>query len=156
MTGVQTCALPICLQADQDTRDYEMACNLLRDILDKAEIAIASKTPSATLRFGHDTGILPLIALMHVGNAYCRVSDLNNLYKSWADFKLIPMAANIQFIFYKNSVGNVLVKVLLNEEEVKLPLKTAGPYYQWTEFQDYYEEVLSHIPNVRSSVKSTH
>lgn len=144
------------LQADQDTRDYEMACNLLRDILDKAEIAIASKTPSATLRFGHDTGILPLIALMHVGNAYCRVSDLNNLYKSWADFKLIPMAANIQFIFYKNSVGNVLVKVLLNEEEVKLPLKTAGPYYQWTEFQDYYEEVLSHIPNVRSSVKSTH
>ena len=62
------------------------------------------------------------------------------------------MAANIQFVFYRNASGNVLVKVLLNEEEASLPLKTAGPYYQWTDFQDYYEDVLSHIPNVRSSV----
>ena len=140
------------LQADQDTREYEMAGNLLRDILDKAAAAISSSQPSATLRFGHDTGILPLLALMHVNNAYCRVSDLNELYKKWADYKLIPMAANIQFVFYRNASGNVLVKVLLNEEEASLPLKTAGPYYQWTDFQDYYEDVLSHIPNVRSSV----
>lgn len=144
------------LQADQNTNDYEMAANLLRNILDGAQVAIASKDPSATLRFGHDTGILPLLALMKVGNAYCRVADLNNLYKSWADFKLIPMAANIQFVFYRNVSGNVLVKVLLNEEEVNLPLKSAGPYYQWHEFQDYYEDVLSHIANVRSSVKSKH
>lgn len=141
------------LQAKQETRDYEKAANLLRNIIDNAQIAIAKKEPSVTLRFGHDSGIMPLIVLMHVGNSYCRVNNLSDLYKSWSDYKLVPMGANFQLVFYRNVSGNVLVKAMLNEEETTLPIKSySGPYYQWNDVLDYYEEVLSHIPNVQQSV----
>lgn len=137
----------------QDGDGPEIAANLLRNIIDNAQNAIGSDQPSVTLRFGHDTGILPLLALMRVGGAYCKVADLKELYKSWADYKLIPMAANLQLVFYRNSKGNVLVKALLNEEETTLPAKAfSGPYYQWNDVLDYYEEMLSHIRNVKPSV----
>jgi histidine acid phosphatase len=53
------------------------------------------------------------------------------------------MAANIQFVFYKNPKkpnADVLVKALLNEEEATLPLpKTSTPYYyRWSDFKKYY------------------
>ena len=58
------------------------------------------------------------------------------------------MAANIQFIFYKNSKkpdADVLVKALLNEEEVTMPLpKTSTPYYyKWKDFKTFYLKLLN-------------
>lgn len=137
----------------QDGHGPELGANLLRNIIDNAQNALGHDYPEATLRFGHDTGILPLLALMRVGNAYCKVADLNELYKQWADFKLIPTAANLQLVFYRNQKGSVLVKALLNEEETTLPVKAySGPYYRWTDVLDYYEDLLSHIPGVKSNV----
>ena len=127
----------------QDGNASKVAKNLLNDILTKADAAIATGKPCATLRFGHDTGILPLIALMNLNNnSDVKVNDLKDLYKYWTDFKLIPMAANVQFIFYKNNKNDILLKVLMNEEEVKLPFESmAGPYYEWSKFKDYYQAV---------------
>lgn len=137
----------------QDGDGPNIAANLLRNIIDNAQNAIGYDHPSVTLRFGHDTGLLPLLALMHVGNANCKVLDLKELYKSWADYKLIPMAGNLQLIFYRNAKGEVLVKALLNEEETTLPVASfKGPYYRWNDVLDYYEDMLSHIPNVKPSV----
>ena len=51
------------------------------------------------------------------------------------------MAGNLQFIFYRNGIHDkdILVKVLLNENEATLPLKTdVAPYYHWEDFRDYY------------------
>ena len=59
----------------------------------------------------------------------------------WADYKMIPMAGNLQLVFYRNGINDkdVLVKVLLNENEATLPLKTdVAPYYHWHDFRDYY------------------
>ena len=52
----------------------------------------------------------------------------------WTDFKLIPMAANVQLIFYrKPGDSDVLLKVLLNENEVAPPFKAyTGNYHRWS------------------------
>ena len=148
----------------QSGKECERAANLLRNILDSAEDAINNaKTPTATLRFGHDSGILPLLVLMNVANANVRVGDLHEIQNVWADFKLIPMAANLQLVFYRkgDNSKDVLVKVLLNEEETTLPIKAySGPYYRWSDVQDYYEDLLSHIRGVEGNkdktINSTH
>ena len=50
------------------------------------------------------------------------MTDLAELYKSWTDFRIIPMAANLQLIFTdpRKKGSPVLVKVLFNENEAKL------------------------------------
>ncbi len=56
---------------------------------------------------------------------------------------MVPMAGNIQMIFYRkngsSSPDDVLVKVLLNEREATLPVDSdLKPYYRWSDVRDYY------------------
>jgi hypothetical protein len=45
-------------------------------------------------------------------------------------------------IFYKNKKSDVLVKFLLNENEVSVPVETKGfPYYQWNDVKTYLERI---------------
>lgn len=59
----------------------------------------------------------------------------DSLYKSWANFKVAPMAGNIQLIFYRNPAdadAPVMTKVMLNEREVRVPVDTDNfPFYRW-------------------------
>ena len=136
----------------------------LKNILDEADTAIAADTArgsakpiAATLRFGHDAALLPLSALMQLPVANAKVSDLSKLHEQWNDFKIIPMAANLQMIFYK-STGNkpILVKVLYNEIEQTLPIKCpedrdtkqkatcpAAPYYRWDDVREFYRAIIN-------------
>ena len=126
-----------------------IATDLLRNIIEQAEEAVEQGKPAATLRFGHDTGILPLVALMDIEGANAKVKDLKDLYLQWADFKIIPMAANLQIVFFKKGTDkNILLKVLLNEREVKLPFNAySGPYYRWSDFKSYYSNLISKAPS---------
>ena len=133
-----------------EMRGSKFARNLLNNIISEADNAIAGDGTSATLRFGHDTGILPLVSLMQIEGANARVTDLAELYKSWTDFRIIPMAANLQLIFYRSAKKGspVLVKVLFNENEVKLPVVCganekcpAAPYYDWNKFKNFYGKI---------------
>ena len=63
--------------------------------------------------------------------------------KCSAAFVRLPMAANIQLVFYrnpKNPKADLLVKALINEEEATMPLPaTSTPfYYRWTDFKKIY------------------
>lgn len=54
------------------------------------------------------------------------------------------MASNIQMVFYRNKQNDILVKVLLNEREVRLPVPTRrAPYYKWTDVRAYYRQKLA-------------
>lgn len=122
----------------------QMAKNLLKNILSEAKAAIEGSGISASLRFGHDTGLLPLAGLLQLDNCSAKVVDLENLHTYWTDFKIIPMGGNLQIIFYKNKENKILLKVLLNENEVRLPLKSdLAPYYEWSDFEKYYGNVVS-------------
>lgn len=142
---------------------------VLKHILDEAGKAVSGTTdratqnasPAATLRFGHDTAILPLAGLMELNIANAQVKDLSKLHEQWTDFKIIPMAANLQMIFYRGSRGSkpgavstkpILVKFLYNEREVTAPIPCdetklskkekcpTAPYYRWDDVRDFYNQ----------------
>jgi hypothetical protein len=131
-----------------DSRGTWCARNLLTVILDDADAALAGNGVSANLRFGHDTGLMPLASLMGLEGCNAQVTDFSELYKVWCDYKIIPMGGNVQMIFYKSDKSkDILVKVLLNENEVKLPIESkTAPYYKWNDVEAYYRNVLKQIP----------
>ncbi len=124
--------------------------NLLRNIIQTADKAIAENYRGATLRFGHDSDVLPLCSLMDINGAGVHVSDIDRLDDSWNMADFIPMAANLQFVFYrsKDKDAPILVKLLLNEEEARLlPVKTDNfPYYRWEDVKAAYAPVLEASP----------
>ena len=130
-----------------DNRGAKCGRNLLKNFLDEADKAIAGNGVSANLRFGHDTGLMPLASLMQLEGTIAPSGDLTELYKYVCDYKIVPMAGNLQMIFYRSpKSSDILVKVLLNEREVKLPLQSnIAPYYKWSEVEKYYRNVLSNI-----------
>lgn len=122
--------------------------NLLRNIIESADTAINSSTPSVNLRYGHDSIVMPLTVLLELDGFGVEINDLELLAeKGWRDYLAIPMGGNIQIIFYRKdgakNAADVLVKVLLNEKEATLPLTAVeGPYYRWNDFKEYYLKKL--------------
>ena len=120
--------------------------NLLRKIIVEADSCIALPHPGATLRYGHDTMVMPLTCLLDLNGCGRQISDLEQLDDAnWCDYKIIPMASNLQFVFYRRSPADkdVIFKVLLCEDEATLPIKTdIAPYYHWRDFKDYYLKKL--------------
>lgn len=121
--------------------------NLLRRIIEEADSCIALPKPGATLRFGHETMVLPLTCLLGINGYDRQISDMEKVErKGWVNYRIFPMGANIQFVFYRNGPDDkdVIFKVLLNENEATLPLKTdIAPYYHWKDFRSHYLEKLS-------------
>ena len=121
------------------------AKSLLKNILDSAEEAIADPSIASTLRFGHDGNVIPLAAILHLNDCDVSVNRPEDVYKVWSDYKVVPMAGNIQIVFYKRNNNNedILVKFLLNEQEAKIPLNTnIFPYYRWKDVKSYYTQQL--------------
>jgi len=120
--------------------------NLLSKILSEADSCIRLPHPSASLRFGHDTNVLPLTCLLGINGFDVMINNLESAEKKgWVNYRVYPMASNIQIVFYRDSPADpdILLKVLLNENEAKLPLKTdCAPYYHWNDFRDYYLKKL--------------
>lgn len=110
----------------------DCAIPLLRNILESAEIAIKEGIPAAHLRFGHDTHLIRLLALAQVEGCSNRETDMEKFHLAWQDYHVSPMGANLQLIFFRNKKNDLLVKFLLNEIEVGLPLASdTSPYYPW-------------------------
>ena len=130
-----------CSPQNGGTQPYSQR-NLLRKIIEQADSCIALPHPGATLRFGHETMVMPLTCLLGLNGYDIQVDDVEQLEdKGWINYRIFPMAANIQFIFYRKNAQDqdVLFKVLLNEEEATLPIATdCAPYYHWADFREHY------------------
>ena len=115
----------------------------VRDSIESiADRVIREGKPALTLRFSHDSSVLPLAYLIGLKETLGGGPDPKNLYKTISIDKIIPMAANIQLIFYrKDGSDDVLVKFLLNENETSIPVKTdCAPYYHWKDVKAYWAE----------------
>ncbi len=118
---------------------------LVKNIIESADAAIAGKGDAATLRFGHDGNLIPLAALMHLENCDLQESDPYKVFESFSEWKIAPMAGNIQMIFFRNKKdpNDVLVKFMLNEEEKRIPIPTDNfPFYKWEDVREFYQGVL--------------
>lgn len=114
---------------------------LLRKIIAEADSCICFQHPGATLRYGHDTMVMPLSCLMNLDNLGMRVDDLGQLdERGWQDYRIFPMACNIQLVFYRHPTKkDILVKILRNEHEARLPIDCAtAPYYKWSDVKAYF------------------
>lgn len=131
--------------------DYAQA-SLLGNFLDAADAAIASGTNSATLRFGHESVLLPLVCLMGLNGMDYKTTDLEEVADNWQCYKVFPMAGNVQWIFYKKpGSADILIKFLLNEHEATLGNNVATdcfPYYHWADVRAYFKAKLARIPQI--------
>ena len=129
--------------------DY-MEANLLRNFIQDADRAITSDnpTPGASLRFGHESVVLPFCCLMGLNGMDYRTTDLETLDQYWQTYKIFPMAANIQFVYFRKAGSDdILMLPLLNEREATLPVQTdVAPYYHWSDVRDYFIDKLSRQP----------
>jgi hypothetical protein len=121
--------------------------NLVKNILETADSCVALPHPGATLRFAHESDVLPLVCLLNIngfGNPRSSLEKLDD--EDWDVYNVFPMACNVQFVFYKDQKKpskDILVKVLLNENEATLPIKAyTGPYYKWKDVRAYMMKIL--------------
>ena len=125
---------------ENECRFNETGRKILADFVEKADAAIAGNDIAANLRFGHDSGLMPLLSYLRLEGYEEIISMVDAPEKGWYCFEQMPMASNLQMIFYKDKKGDVLVKILRNEQETTIPaLKPyKGPYYRWKDLRDYF------------------
>lgn len=122
-----------------------VAAPLLKNIIETADRLVEKPGfNGATLRFGHEVDLMPLACLMGLGNSDTTVASLEDLEKVWSNYRIFPMAGNVQLVFYRGGKGKpILVKALLNEREVRLPIATNQyPYYEWSKLRAYYQKKM--------------
>ncbi|MDD2961585.1 MAG: histidine-type phosphatase [Muribaculaceae bacterium] len=122
------------------------ACPALKNIISSADEVIATGGNGGTFRFAHDGNLIPLTGLMRLKDCYNSVENPYDFYKHFSDFKIAPMAGNIQIVFFRNkkNANDIVVKFLHNEKETSIPVKTdIYPYYKWSDVKEYYNEIIN-------------
>lgn len=126
----------------QGGRQWAFGWTLADDILKGAEKDFREGR-SARLRFGHDLGVIALMTLLDVKGWSTAATEPHDVRCFWQDYR-VPMAANVQFVFYKGRKGDIIVRPLLNEAQFELPIEAASPgFYRWEDFKSYLEERIA-------------
>lgn len=119
----------------QTLKSAQPAAGLLKDIISRADGVLSGKdTQVADLRFGHDSGFVPLCTLMGLEGFQPWEGETISVGEA------VPMGANIQLIFYKNSKNEVITKILHNEKEVLVTnLKCFSDFtYKWEALREFW------------------
>ena len=128
---------------------------LIDDIFVKAQEAIEGKNPhTANLRFTHDTLLVPVFTVLGYDNCALQYStDWEKGCCSVPFSTIIPMAANLQIVLYRNKRGDVLVRSLLNEKDVTLPIECeSAPFYPWEAFRELAYKNLDKLDKTRNEL----
>ena len=105
------------------------AISLWKKIEADADAAIARGGKGADLRFGHDTNLYRLLTLMQIDT------------KGMPMDEILPMAANLQMIFYKNAQGEVMVQLLHNERSIG--------FRKWKDLKQQVTERIHYLEHLR-------
>ncbi len=108
------------------------AISLWQHIETEADAAIARGGVGADLRFGHDSNLYRLFTLMGI--------KLRGEEYNYMD-EILPMAANLQMIFYRNAQGDVMVQLLHNEKSIG--------FKSWTELKQQVNERIHYFEHLR-------
>lgn len=145
----------MCASIENEQMSNEVGRPILKDIVAKADEALGcGSNKAADLRFGHDSGLLPLISFIQIEgqNKIMHMADAEA--NGWYGFVAMPMASNLQLVFYRKTAdatdacscdNDILVKILFNEKETTIPALTTfcGPYYKWSELREYFIKLLN-------------
>ena len=115
--------------------------SVLGDIIDRVEPDIASGV-TVRLRFGHDGCLMALFAMLKLDGWNAELEDFTRAWEVW-DVSQIPMASNLQLVFYRGRSGDLIFLPLLNEEPLALPLDALDAcFYRWSDFVSYCEPIF--------------
>lgn len=134
--------------------NYYAIYPLLINFLDEARDMVRSGKSGIRLRFGHDSVLLPFSYILGVQEAIQATDDMENLHETFALYRLIPMAGNVQWVFFrKPGSDDILVKFLMNENETSVPIATdCYPFYHWNDVEYHYRTMLK---NANMTYKTT-
>ncbi len=123
-------------------------CVTLQNFIDFADAALAGNGVSVMLRYGHEVTLMSFFSLLDLNDSGYSTDDLESVADHWAAYNYAYMGGNVQWVFFRNKKGEVIVKFLLNEEEATLPesvpfYKDAKgneqrPYYRWEDVKNFY------------------
>lgn len=122
------------------------AQSLLDNIVNDADRGLNGALERVQLRFGHDTALIRLLALMKIDG--CSETEMNpdKFCEAWQDFRVSPMGANLQLIFYsdrEHPEADPLVLILHNEQPATVPLiSTTAPFYSWRDLKSLWHESI--------------
>lgn len=117
----------------------DVSTPLLKIMIERMDAALQEGSiVAADLSFGHDVTLMPLIAHIGIKGMHEKLS-FEEANAKWGAADYICMGSNIQFVFYKNRKGDILVRLLYNEKETSIPALEAsdGPFYRWEDLRKY-------------------
>ena len=134
-----------CATLPDSKRYFAPMYHLVDDIINRADRAIEGKnSASADLRFGHDYYLLGMIAVMNANEipSELDISSIEQLGETWKSYRVVSMASNLQFVFYRSKkCSDILVRVLENENDITFPIKSVeGPFYKWEDLRKYLND----------------
>ena len=115
---------------------------LLRNMMHMGDSVMKRYNPLMHLRYTHANVVMSLVCLMDLDGYGLHTANLDSLEAyGWANYRIAPLGGSIEMIHYRSERGDpdVLVKVLLNGHEARLPIETdCAPYYHWDDVKRYY------------------
>lgn len=123
--------------APAENAHLDCSKTLIQNIIDSADAYVDGGKTGATLRFGHDGNITPLTGQLRLKGCYTGETEPEGVCATWSDYRISPMGANLQIVFFRNKQGDVLAKVLLNEREIAVDgvPTDSYPYYKWSDLR---------------------
>lgn len=116
----------------------QLAIPLVENIVEAADRVIDHGQPvAATLRFAHAETLMPLLSLLQIDGCYYLTHYFDQVGENWRDFDIVPMSANLQFVFFETESGNIYVRTDLNEKPVTLIPGNKSIYLPWEEVRTY-------------------
>ena len=139
------------------------AISLWDNFVAEADKALASNKPSATLRFGHDTSLYRLLSLFNFVKPLFQAGDsipekeivlVDNV--DLMD-RVVPMASNLQVVFYKSEsyLDSVIVKFVLNGQLLSLDMSgdasdgSSDACYSWAHVKAFMANRIHYLEHER-------
>ena len=129
----------------------------LRNMIHMGDSALKRYSPLVHLRYTNENVVMALACLMEIDNCGLQTDNLEGLGDlGWVNYRIAPLGGSIAMIHYRSERNDpdVLVKVLLNGNEARLPIETdCAPYYHWDDVKRYYLRKLYRYENMRFNEK---
>ena len=126
---------------------------VLRNMIHMGDSVLKRYNPLMHLRYTNSQVVMSLACLMDLDGYGLHTDNLDSLeHYGWANYRIAPLGGSIEMIHYRSDRNDpdVLVKVLLNGKEAKLPIETdCAPYYHWQDVKTYYLRKLYRYENRR-------
>ena len=131
---------------------------VLRNMIHMGDSALKRYSPLVHLRYTNENVVMALACLMELDNCGLQTDNLEGLGDlGWVNYRIAPLGGSIAMIHYRSERNDpdVLVKVLLNGNEARLPIETdCAPYYHWDDVKRYYLRKLYRYENMRFNDKA--